>query len=349
MNLSLDQILPSLQALGVLGYWLIGLASMLEAFFLTGVVVPGTLIVDAGGVLVQRGLLDFFDLVWFVAIGSVLGSELGYWIGRLAMNRLPGRRRIGDSAAFAQATRLFERRGGMALIIGRFLGPVAGLVPLAAGMAGMKRRQFLIWNLAGSLPYALSHVAIGYFLGDVMGRIGGSLTRLAVLGGGVGLLLIVLWVMLYAALRLVPLAWAVISAALGNLTDSPAIGRRIAAHPQAARWVLARFDGTSFTGLPLSLLMVIFFYIGAVWLDSAVDFLAGNPMLQLDMRLAQLIHHFQSPGPIRIASLITALGGWHVVVPVFGAAMLWLLLSGRRALAAGSSPTGANPLPLPPL
>ena len=308
---------------------------MLEAFFLSGVVVPGTLIVDAGGVLVQRGLLDFFDLVWFVAIGSVLGSELGYWIGRLAMNRLPGRRRIGDSAAFARATRLFERRGGMALIIGRFLGPVAGLVPLAAGMAGMKRRQFLIWNLAGSLPYALSHVAIGYFLGDVMGRIGGSLTRLAVLGGGVGLLLIVLWVMLYAALRLVPLAWAVISAALGNLADSPAIGRRIAAHPQAARWVLARFDGTSFTGLPLSLLMVIFFYIGAVWLDSAVDFLAGNPMLQLDMRLAQLIHHFQSPGPIRIASLITALGGWHVVVPVFGAAMLWLLLSGRRALAAG--------------
>ena len=63
-----------------------------------------------------------------------------------------------------------------------------------------------------------------------MGRIGGSLTRLAVLGGGVGLLLIVLWVMLYAALRLVPLAWAVISAALGNLADSPAIGRRIAAH-----------------------------------------------------------------------------------------------------------------------
>jgi len=36
MSLSLDQILPSLQALGIFGYWLIGLASMLEAFFLTG-------------------------------------------------------------------------------------------------------------------------------------------------------------------------------------------------------------------------------------------------------------------------------------------------------------------------
>lgn len=75
---TLDQILVSLQALGALGYWLIGLASALEAFFLTGVVVPGTLIVSAGGILVQRGLLDFFDFVWFVALGSILGSEASY-------------------------------------------------------------------------------------------------------------------------------------------------------------------------------------------------------------------------------------------------------------------------------
>ena len=135
MSISLDQILTSLQALGVFGYWLIGLGSLLEAFFLTGVVVPGTLIVDAGGILVQRGLLDFFDLVWFVAIGSVLGSELGYWTGKLAMNRLPGRQRIGDSATVVRAKGLFEKRGGMALVIGSFLGPVAGLVSLAAGMA----------------------------------------------------------------------------------------------------------------------------------------------------------------------------------------------------------------------
>ena len=60
---SIDQILPSLQSFGVFGYWLIGLASALEAFFLTGVIVPGTLIVDAGGLLVQQGLMDFLDLV----------------------------------------------------------------------------------------------------------------------------------------------------------------------------------------------------------------------------------------------------------------------------------------------
>jgi membrane protein DedA with SNARE-associated domain/membrane-associated phospholipid phosphatase len=335
MSLSLDQILPSLQSLGVAGYWLIGLASMLEAFFLTGVVIPGTMIVDAGGILVQRGLLDFFDLAWFVAIGSVLGSELSYWIGKLAMNRLPGRQRIGDSAAFARASGLFERRGGMALVTGRFLGPVAGLVPLAAGMAGMDRRRFLIWNILGSLPYALAHVAIGYFLGDVIGRIGGSLTRVAVLTGIVLLALLVLWSMLYSALRLLPVAWAVVSAALRSLTDVPAVRRRIDAHPMTARWVEARLDRTAFSGLTLSLLVVIFVYIGAVWLDSVFEFVSGSPVLQIDTRLAELIHHFQSPGPIRVASFVTAVGGWQVVLPVVSAALIWLLAQGRRALATG--------------
>ena len=67
-----DQILPSLQPLGVFGYWLIGLASALEAI-LTRVVMPGTRVVDAGGILVPSGSLDFFDLVRFVALGSIPG------------------------------------------------------------------------------------------------------------------------------------------------------------------------------------------------------------------------------------------------------------------------------------
>ncbi len=332
---TLDQILPSLQALGLLGYWLIGLASALEAFFLTGVVVPGTLIVDAGGILVQRGLLDFFDLVWFVALGSILGSEASYWTGRLAMHRLPGRGRIEGSATFARAIRLFEKRGGAALVIGRFLGPVAGLVPLAAAIAGMERRRFVIWNVIGSIPYALAHVAIGFFLGDVLGRISGSLTRVALLVGIVAILLIVLWGLLYSALRLAPLALAILSAALRGLTEYPAAARRLERHPGFVRWIEARLDRTTFTGLPLSLLGALFLYIGVVWLDSAIDFLSGDPMLQFDGRLAELLHHFQSPVPIRIASFVTAFGGWHVVAPLVAATLAWLAIEVRRPLVAG--------------
>ncbi|WP_108129229.1 bifunctional DedA family/phosphatase PAP2 family protein [Gemmobacter caeni] len=332
---TLDQILPSLQSLGILGYWLVGGASMLEAYFLTGIVIPGTLIVDAGGILVQRGLLDFLDLVWFVAVGSILGSEMSYWTGRLAKDRLPGRRRIENSAAFARATRLFARHGGVALVIGRFLGPVAGLVPLAAALAGMERRRFLIWNIIGSVPYAFVHVAIGYALGGALGQIGGSVTRVAVLIGAILLLLAVLWGLLYSLLRLLPLAGMVLAAALRGIAEIPLMAKALKRHPETVHRVVARFDRSTFTGLPLTFLSLLIIYIGVVWIDTAMDFALDASMAALDMRLAELIHQFWSPAPIRIASWITIPGGVRVVAPLVAATLIWLVLAGQRPLATG--------------
>lgn len=113
-----DQILPSLEALGLWSYWVIGLASMLEALFATGVFVPGTLFVDAGGILVQQGVIDYFDLVWFVAIGSILGGELGYWAGVLARRGLNTRWKPENSPGYQKAERLFRRHGGLARFSG---------------------------------------------------------------------------------------------------------------------------------------------------------------------------------------------------------------------------------------
>ena len=71
-----DLLLPSLESIGLWSYWLIGLAALLEAFFLTGIVLPGSVVVILGGALVQRGDLDFGDLIWFVAAGSWIGAGI---------------------------------------------------------------------------------------------------------------------------------------------------------------------------------------------------------------------------------------------------------------------------------
>jgi len=330
---SLDQILPSLQSMGSLGYWLIGLASALEAFFITGIVVPGTLIVDAGGILVQRGALHFFDLTWFVAIGSVIGSEASYWTGRLAAGRIPLVQRMQRGKVFARAERLFQRWGGAALIIGRFLGPVAGLVPLAAAMAGMPRRRFLIWSLVGALPYAVSHLALGYVLGDVAGRLGSTLGRVGLLAATVLVLLALLWGLLHALVRFGPPTLIAVERGMERLRDRPGPRRWLARHPRLSDWTIARFDRTHFTGLPLTTLALIFIYVIGLWVDQLAGMLADDPMLALDKRLAELIYHFQSPVPIRIAAHVTALGGWDVVWPLMLGAVIWFWLDRRPALA----------------
>lgn len=335
MSLSLDTILPSISSLGILGYWVIGAASALEAYFLTGVVVPGTLVVDAGGIIVQRGGLDFWDLVWFVAAGSVLGAEAGYWTGRFARKRLTGRWAVQSWPAYARAARLFARRGGMALVLGRFAGPVAGLVPLVAALTGMERRRFLLWSVAGSIPYAIAHVAFGYFLGNVLTRMGPNLTRMAVIFGVVAVILAVLIWVVWRVIRLMPRVLPIGSAVLATIAVLPAVERLRARHPRMTTLVGRRLSTDMFTGLPLTALGVIFVYILTVWLDGVFEFLHADPILQVDLRLAELIHSFWNPGLIQLAAHVTALGDPRVVTALFLAALVWVSLLGRRDLAMG--------------
>jgi undecaprenyl-diphosphatase len=335
MGFTIDQILPSIQSLGVFGYWIIGAASLLEAFFITGVFVPGTLIVDAGGILVQRGVLDFLDLVWFVAIGSVLGCEASYWTGRLAKSRLREGSRFLKSGAYKRAQALFAGRGGLALVLGRFSGPVAGLVPLVAALTGIDRRTFVIWNVVGSVPFALVHVAIGYALGGAFGYLSGTLTRIALLVGLLALLLALIWWILLWLFRLMPIAFSLTKAVLLAVAERPTVVRWFVAHPKAERRIAARFDRETFTGLPLTCLSLVFGYILIVWADVTLDFVLASPSFALDANVAQFVHLFWTPAFLRTAAFMTAIGDRQVIAALLVATLVWLALRRRWDLAAG--------------
>ncbi|MBU2357663.1 MAG: hypothetical protein KKB02_01815 [Alphaproteobacteria bacterium] len=78
----MTRILPTIVAMGVWGYWVIGLMAFFAAVVLTSVFSPGTVAVVLGGALAAQGLYDIGDMIWFVAIGTILGAEASYRIGR---------------------------------------------------------------------------------------------------------------------------------------------------------------------------------------------------------------------------------------------------------------------------
>ncbi|MEX5516601.1 LssY C-terminal domain-containing protein [Pseudophaeobacter sp. 1A09344] len=345
---TLDQILPSLEALGLWSYWIIGLASMLEAFFATGVFVPGTLVVDSGGILVQQGAIDFFDLAWFVAIGSILGGEISYWAGVWARRGMNTRWKPENSPSYLKAERLFRRHGGLALVLGRFAGPVSGLVPFAAAVAGMERRKFLIWNIFSGFPYALGHVAFGYFLGDVITRIGPIATRLAIFAGAVLLLLAVLWWLIIRIERMLPFVLSILRSIAQAVATNPDVAAWSARHPKLAGLIAHRFDASRASGLTATLLGGAILYILVIWAGSALDFLMAEPIVLADTRLANLIHAFWTPWLLKTAAHVTALGDWRVVASLMVAALagLWLrrrpdLMLGLTASVAGNVVTVA--------
>ncbi|MDP3958988.1 MAG: LssY C-terminal domain-containing protein [Pseudorhodobacter sp.] len=330
MNSYLDQILPSLESFGLWSYWIIGVASLLEAFFATGVFVPGSLIVDLGGILVQQGALDFFDLIWFVAIGSILGAEAGYWIGVFARRGLVARWQPESFASYGRAVALFQRHGGFALVLGRFLGPVSGLVPFAASVAGMPRRRFVFWNILSGFPYAIAHVTFGFLVGDVASSFGPLVTRLGLFMVAVLVLLAVLWWMVVRLARLMPFAISILKSVGQAILDNADVRQWAHDHPRTAAFLARRVDHSSFSGLTATLLSLAALYIFSIWVGSVFDFLMLAPIVQADDRLANLIHAFWSPGLLRVAAHLTGIGDWKVVALIALAAVAVTL--GRRRL-----------------
>ena len=331
----LDQILPSLESLGLWSYWLIGLAAFLEGFFITGTVIPGSLVVDAGGMLAQSGILDFFDLIWFVAIGSALGGEASFRVGRRLILRRSGRFDPQSSGTFRRANDLFARRGPLALVLGSFAGPVSGFVPLAAALAGMPYRRFAPWNLLGSVTYATVHLSLGYFLGDTLSRLGTMASRILVLAFAVIAALALLWFLVSRLRRSLPFLRSIMSSMGSAVVASPDVQAWVARHPRTSAMVAARFDRTRFGGLTLTILSALFLYLLFLYVGSVLDVLLLGPIVQVDLHLASLIHTFWDPRAWRIAAHVTALGDWRTVTAFALGAGAMLVAYGRWSLALG--------------
>ncbi len=324
-----SQILPTLDAFGFWSYWIIGLSSLLEGWWLTSVIVPGTLVVDAGGALVRLGHMDFIDLAWFVGIGAILGGELSWHSGRWLGERV----RLPQSAAFRRAQELIRSRGGLALVIGRFFGPVAGFVPLAAALAGMERKRFHAWNIASGIAYALGHVTIGYAAGDIMARLGPYLPRLLLPLALVAVLALVTWAVTHHLRRGLPALRVWGRAIRGRLETWPPLLRFTARHPRAAKVIARRLDPER--GLLTTAVTALLLYLCAVFIDGAFDlaFVPGTDAL--DQRIANLAHAFWTPGGLSLAAWVTQAGHVPVAALVALGAVLGLAFWGRRAAALG--------------
>lgn len=137
-----------------MGPWvLVGVAIIV--FIESGVlfpILPGDSLIFAAGLLHLQLGLNMWVLIGVILVAAFLGSQVGYWLGRRF-----GRNLFKDDARFLkteyllQAEDFFNRYGGRALVIGRFVPFVRTFVPITAGIAKFPYGRFLGFNMAGAL------------------------------------------------------------------------------------------------------------------------------------------------------------------------------------------------------
>ena len=332
---TLDQLLPSLQSMGVWTYWILALFAMFEAIILTGILVPGAIAAAAGGILAQRGVIDFFDLAWFIAAGTFLGSEVSFRIGRLASKSISGSSTFAKSRHGQKAADLLQRYGGFAMVVGRFFGPLSAFVPFSAGMAAMPYRRFAIWNAGSALAYALVLPAIGYLFGGALGTLGAAAPRVLAFGIAATGVLAILWFMWSRTRRAVPVLAVIAMSALNGFTSKPFVRSAMDRHPGMARFIAARFGTEQFLGLTATVLGILFVYVVGAYADSVYDFVGSSAVVSSDTRIANLLYALRDDRLIAFFGWITEVGGSHSVITMLVGASAGLLVLRRFDLLGG--------------
>jgi len=135
-----------------------------EAALFFGFVLPGETAVVYGGVLADAGKVSVVVVLAVVVVAAVVGDSIGFEVGRILGPRLvraPLLRHHTDRLEKAQA--YLRKRGGRAVVMGRFTAFLRAVMPGLAGASRMRYRRFLVFNALGGVLWGSLCVLLGYF------------------------------------------------------------------------------------------------------------------------------------------------------------------------------------------
>ena len=159
------------------GPWIYAILFVI-VFAETGLVVtpflPGDSLLFAAGALGATGALDPWTASIVVLAAAIIGDAVNYSIGRSVGRQVvrraetdPRWRRWINPAYIARAHEFFEKHGGKAIVLARFMPIVRTFVPFVAGVGEMSYPSFAFYNVAGALLWVGVCVGAGYAFGNV--------------------------------------------------------------------------------------------------------------------------------------------------------------------------------------
>jgi undecaprenyl-diphosphatase len=164
------------------------LVSAGEALPIVGLFSPSTVVLVGIGGLVGLGKVSFWPVFIATILGATIGDAISYWTGRIYKDGFveiwPFSRHPGLLAA---GQRHFARRGGMSIVIGRFVPGIKPVVSGVAGMMGMGTFRFTVLNLLSAIAWAAVHILPGVSAGLALTGLNAISKRLAIV---IGLLII---------------------------------------------------------------------------------------------------------------------------------------------------------------
>jgi len=171
------------------GLWLLLFVIFAETGLFAGFFLPGDSLLFVAGIYCHEGVngqlgitpeflswlgitgvnnewTDLLLLIVLISIAGILGNATGYWFGKKIG---PAMYQWKDNFLFKQkylqqAHEFYERHGGGAIIVARFLPIVRTFAPIVAGIVQMDQKKFSYYNIVGCIAWVFSMIVAGHFL-----------------------------------------------------------------------------------------------------------------------------------------------------------------------------------------
>jgi membrane-associated protein len=158
------------------GLWLFLFIVFAETGLFAGFFLPGDSLLFVAGIYSNELAAELFqfdnDLINLVLIAilvilsGVLGNMVGYWFGAASGPFLFSRK---DTFFFKKkhlfaAKEFYDKHGGGAIVFARFLPIIRTFAPIIAGIVRMERHKFTLYNVIGSISWAVSMLFAGHYL-----------------------------------------------------------------------------------------------------------------------------------------------------------------------------------------
>jgi len=156
------------------GPWWVSYAILFAIIFsetglLIGFFLPGDSLLFAAGFLASNNVFDIFLLNLTLMVAAILGDAVNYRLGLTMEQKVfeRGHMRFVKHEHLMAAKAFYEKHGGKAIVLARFMPFVRTFTPFVAGVARMGYRQFALYNVIGGVAWVGSMTLAGYWLGQV--------------------------------------------------------------------------------------------------------------------------------------------------------------------------------------
>lgn len=162
------------------GLWFVVFVIFAETGLFAGFFLPGDSLLFVAGIysfdLVHSGVgvnagpfVNLLILGVIISVAGIIGNFVGYWFGRKSGPFLFERK---DTFFFRkkylfQAKEFYDKHGGGAIVMARFLPIVRTFAPIIAGIVGMEKKKFTFYNIVGCVAWVFTMLFAGHYLQEL--------------------------------------------------------------------------------------------------------------------------------------------------------------------------------------